>query len=264
MRLEWYVVAEPNMALTRAVSPEITRCELTYIAREPIDYARAVTQHGRYRDLLREHGFEVIVLPADSRHPDCTFVEDPAVVVDEVAVITRMGAESRRGEEVAVERALLPYRLIVRVEPPATIDGGDVLCLGRSVFVGVSARTDNAGVDALRRLLAPHAYRVIPVAVTGCLHLKSACTAIDDETVLVNGNWIDTEPLSRLRMVPVAEDEPRGAEVLRLGDALLMPDCFPRTRELVEAAGHRVCTLDLSEFVKAEAGPTCLSILFWT
>jgi len=250
-----------DLAITRAVSPEIAHCELTFIDREPIDYHLAVEQHERYCALLSECGLEVIVLPADDRYPDCTFVEDTAVVFDEVAIITRMGTTTRQGEEAAMEPVLAQYRPIVKVQPPATIDGGDVLRLDRTVFVGLSPRTNVAAVEVFRRILNGHGYRVRPVQVTGCLHLKSACTAIDEETVLVNPQWADVEPFSDVRIIPVPEDEPRAAEVLRLGDAVCMHVGFPRTRALVESLNVTVHAVNLSEFVKAEAGPTCLSIL---
>lgn len=250
-----------DLAITRAVSREIAHCALTFIEREPIDYDLAVEQHERYCALLSECGLEVVVLPTDDRYPDCTFVEDTAVVFDEVAIITWMGTTARQGEEAAMEPALAQYRPIVKVQPPATIDGGDVLRLDRTVFVGLSPRTNVAGVDAFHRILSGHGYRVRPVQVIGCLHLKSACTAIDDETVLANPQWADIESFSDVRIIPVPDDEPRAAEVLRLGDAVCMHDGFPRTRAVVESLNVTVHTVNLSEFVKAEAGPTCLSIL---
>ncbi len=250
-----------HLAITRAVSPEIAHCELTWVEREPIRFDLAVRQHERYCALLRGCGVEVVVLPADRRYPDCSFVEDTAVVVDEVAVLTRMGAPARRGERGAVEQALARHRRIRTVQPPATLDGGDVLLVGRRVFVGLSQRTNEAGLEAVRQILAPHGYHVTPIRVSGCLHLKSACTAIDSETVLVNRQWVDSESLEGVRRVFVPDHEPRAADVLRVNDVVCMHDRFPATRELVESLKIAVVTVDLSEFIKAEAGPTCLSIL---
>jgi dimethylargininase len=250
-----------NLAITRSVSPEIGRCELTFVEREPIDYALAVEQHGQYCAMLQDCGLEVEVLPADNRYPDCSFVEDAAVVFDELAVIANMGTSARRGEEVAVERALKSHRSIVKMHAPATLDGGDVLQMNRSVFVGLSARTNEAGVEMFRRTLMPLGYQVKPVPVKECLHLKSACATIDDYTILANPAWVDLEPFAGIRVVAVPVEEPRAVDVLRLTDLICMHSGFPRTRELVEALGVAVRTVDLSEFVKAEAGPTCLSIL---
>ena len=250
-----------HLAITRAVSPEIAHCELTWVKREPISFELAVRQHERYCALLRRCGVEVVVLPADRRYPDCSFVEDTAVVVDEVAIITRMGAPARRGERGAVEQALARHRRIRTVQPPATLDGGDVLLVGRRVFVGLSQRTNEAGLEAVRLILAPHGYHVTPIRVFGCLHLKSACTAIDSETVLVNRQWVDSGSLEGVRSVFVPDHEPRAADVLRVNDVVCMHDRFPATRELVESLNIAVVTVDLSEFIIAEAGPTCLSIL---
>jgi dimethylargininase len=250
-----------HYAVTRAVSPAITQCELTYIKRAPIDYATAVRQHDQYVALLRSFGLEVSVLPAAERFPDCCFVEDTAVVFDQVAVITRMGSESRRGEEAEIEAALAPRRPLVRIEAPATLDGGDVLCLGRTVYVGLSGRTNEAGVAALRELLAGYDYRIESVPVTRCLHLKSACATLDDQTVLVNPAWITPDLLPGARTVSVPEEEPLAAEVLRVNGRLCMHDGFPRTRAMLESRGFDVFPVDLSEFIKAEAGPTCLSLL---
>ncbi len=254
-------MSQLTQAITRAVSPAIVRCELTFVEREPIDHAIAVRQHEQYVSMLRSCGLEVLVIPSDNRFPDCCFVEDAAVVFDEVAVITRMGIASRRGEEVAIEQALSSRRPIVKMEAPATLDGGDVLCLGRKVYVGLSKRTNDEGFDLLREVLTPHDYEVKPVQVTRCLHLKSACTAVDPETILINTRWLEPEAITGVRAIPVPDDEPLAAEVLRVNGTLFMHDGFPRTRELVESLGVAVRSVDLSEFMKAEAGPTCLSLL---
>jgi dimethylargininase len=251
-----------NYVITRAVSPAIVRCELTFVERAPIEYAVAVRQHDQYVALLRSFGLEVLVLPAADRFPDCCFVEDTAVVFDEVAVIARMGSESRRGEESVIEAALARHRPLVRMEAPATLDGGDVLQLGRTVYVGLSGRTNEAGIAALREALTPYDYRIESVPVTRCLHLKSACAALDDETVVINPMWLEPDRLPGARTVSVPEDEPLAAEVLRVNGRLCMHDGFPRTRALLESRGFEVHPVDLSEFIKAEAGPTCLSLLF--
>ena len=249
-------------ALTREVSPALADCELTFLDREPIDVGRAAAQHDAYCAALASLGLEVLRLPGDPTLPDCCFVEDTAVVVDEVAVLCAPGAASRRGEVTAVAGALAREREIARIEPPARIDGGDVLVVGRRVFVGQSGRTDAAGARGLADALAPFGYEVIPVAAHGCLHLKSAATALDAETLLVNAAWIDLAPLRGYDLVHVDPAEPWAANVLSAGGRVLAHEGFPRTRERLEARGYALLTVDVSEFLKAEAGVTCKSILY--
>jgi len=250
------------IAITRRVSPDINQCELTYQQRVPIDFARAEEQHLAYEQCLRELGAEVIAHPAEPGFPDCMFVEDPTVVFDEVAVIMRMGVESRRGEEATLVRALRKFRAVMGIAPPATIEGGDVLRVGRNVFVGRSPRTNAEGVVALKALLEPIGYSVQPVELRGCMHLKSGCTTLDDGTILAHREWIDTTPFETFRIVDVAPDEARAANVLRVGETIVMAEGFPETRKIVERLGYRVRTLEISELMKAEAGLTCSSLLF--
>jgi len=251
-----------DLALTRDVSPRIARCELTFLERQPIDYKRAVAQHQEYCRTLAGLGLEVLRIPADAACPDCCFVEDAAVVLDELAVLTRMGSASRRPESPAVARALAPHRSVVEMEPPATLDGGDVLAVGRTLFVGLSKRTNAVGIELLRRTLAPHGYSVVPVEVRGCLHLKSAATALDAQTLLANVIWVDPKAFPGLEVLPVPLKEPAAANVLRVRDQVLVHGGFPLTRELLQKRGYSVTPVDVSEFLKAEAGVTCKSILF--
>jgi dimethylargininase len=251
-----------DVAVLRGVSPAITRCELTYLDRQPIDLERAIAQHASYAALLRELGLDVVELDTDPDLPDCCFVEDVAVVLDGLAILTRPGAESRRGETPAVEEILARFRPLARVEAPATLEGGDVLRLGRTLFVGRSPRTNAAGIDRLRALAEPLGYRVVAVPVIGCLHLKSAVTALDDDHLLANTDWIDPVPLRGLEIVTVDREEPGAANVLRVGGTVVAHPGFPRTLERVAASGYEVRPLDVSEFLKAEAALTCKSLLF--
>ena len=250
-----------DVALTREVSPSLARCELTFLPREAIDLARAVAQHAAYCRLLESLGLEVVRLPADAAQPDCCFVEDTAVVLDELAVIAHPGAPSRRGEVEVVAAVLAHHRPLARIPASARLDGGDVLVLGRRLFVGATARTDAAGATALARLVAPFGYEVVPVPVTGCLHLKSAVTAIGDETVLANPAWADLAPLAGVEIVPVAAEEPWAANVLRVGDTVVAHAGFPRTLDRLAERGLGVRTVEVGEFLKAEAGVTCKSLL---
>lgn len=249
-------------AITRQVSPKLAECELTYASREPIDVALAARQHRAYEETLAQLGAHVISLPALAHYPDCVFVEDPAIMLDEIAVITRMGAAARRGESESLAGELARFRPLVRMTAPATLDGGDVVRIGRTLFVGLSTRTNSEGVAQLAALTAPYGYQVTPVPVTGCLHLKTACCRLDDETLLANRNWFDAQALSGYRILDVASEEPAAADVLPLGGAVLMPSSFPNTAEVLVQAGFQPRGIDVSELQKAEAGVTCMSLVF--
>jgi len=251
-----------DIALVRDVSPALARCELTFLPREAIDVERAVAQHAAYGRLLASLGLEVVSLPADAAQPDCCFVEDVAIVLDEVAILTHPGAPSRRAEVEVVAAALETYRPLARIPPSARLDGGDVLALGRRLYVGASGRTDTAGAEALAGLVSPFGYAVVPVRVSGCLHLKSAVTAIGDEAVLANPDWIDMTPFAGVEVVGVAAEEPGAANVLHVRGSVIAHEGFPRTADRLAARGLDIRTVDVSEFLKAEAGVTCKSLVF--
>lgn len=249
-------------AITRAVGAGLDACELTYLTRESIDTSLAQRQHQAYEDCLRALGVEVISLPAAPDLPDAVFVEDTAVVVDELAVLTLPGAASRRGEVETVAATMAPFRSLRSLHAPATLEGGDVLRIGRTLFVGASTRTNATGIAQLQTLLGPFDYDVQSVMVTGCLHLKTGVTYLGNHTLLANPAWVDTTQLTGYDVLPVPDDEPWGANTLTIGDITLLPAGFPRTRALLEARGFTVRVLDISELRKAEAGLTCLSIIF--
>ena len=249
-------------AVTRVPSLRLPECELSFLDRQPIDVTRARLQHRAYQDALRVAGAQVVELPPLDDLPDATFVEDTEIVLDELAIVAPMGAETRRAESAAMATTLSGYRPVHRLAPPATLDGGDVLRLGRSLYVGQTPRTNAAAVGQLRNLLAPHGYSVIAVPITQCLHLKSACSRLDDATVLVNPQWIDTTVFGGARIVPVAVTEPWGANTVRVGETVLMPASEPQTRASLERYGYRTGAVDVSELQKAEAGVTCLSLIF--
>ena len=249
-------------AITRQVSPSITRCELAFHQRQPIDVQRAISQHAAYEQLISELGARVVRAPDEPDLPDGVFVEDPAVVVDELAVISRMGAATRRPEATSLASLLSLYRQLAFMSEPATLDGGDVMRIGRTVYVGRSARTNQQGVEQLASFLVPVGYEVMPIEVRGCLHLKSGCTYIGNNTVLVNRSWIDSCELNGFDMIEVADDEPAAANALLIRDAVIVPASFSKTHSLLERRGFRVRSLDLSELQKAEAGVTCTSLIF--
>jgi dimethylargininase len=249
-------------AITRAVSPTLSDCQLEHLDRQPIDVDRAVEQHRGYQACLRELGVRVISLPAAVDCPDGVFVEDPALVLDEVAIVTRMGAEARRAESESVAEAVSQFREVKRLREPATLEGGDVMRIGRTLYVGRSRRTNEAGIEQLAELVAPFGYRVVAVDVTGCLHLKSACCYLGGDRILANREWIDPAGLADFNILEVPRAEPRGANVLRIGDTVLIPAAFPQTAGVLKVAGYEPRLVDTSELLKAEAGVTCMSLLF--
>jgi dimethylargininase len=249
------------LAFTRAVPPSITRCELTHLAREPIDLARAEEQHRRYEETLESLGCHVRRLPALPECPDSVFVEDTAIVLDECAVITRPGAPSRRGETPSVAQALREHLPLRCIESPGTMDGGDVLRVGRRIFVGVSTRTNPVAVEQLGSLVGPFGYEVVSVAVQGFLHLKSAVSDLGDGTLLVAPAGVDAAAFSDLTTIEGDSTEPWGSNVLLVNGTVICPASAPRTRERLLASGRRVLSLDVSELAKAEAGLTCCSLL---
>jgi dimethylargininase len=251
-----------RVALTRDISPAFARCELTHLARRPIDVALARAQHAAYEEALSDAGCEVRRLESDPTMPDAVFVEDAAVVLDEVAVVTRPGAESRRGEPAAVADALAECRPVRRIEPPGTLDGGDVLVTGRRVFVGASSRSNASGRGQLRQILEPLGYAVVDVPVDGCLHLKSAVTDVGDTLLLMNRAWVPREAFPDFEVLDVAPGEPHAANALRIFEHLIYPVSFPHTRRRLEACGLEVLAVDVSELQKAEGAVTCCSVVF--
>lgn len=251
-----------RIAITRGVSPGISRCELSHLPRVPVDFDLACAQHDAYERALRSAGCEVVSLPARPDLPDSVFVEDAAVVLDEIAVLTRPGAPSRRAEVDTVGAALQPHRRLARIEPPGTLDGGDVLQVGRTLYVGLSTRTNRAGVDQLGALVGPLGYDVHPTAVTGCLHLKSAATLVAPDTLLLNPSWTALSPFRAHRLIAVDRAEPYAANALRIGTRVLYSSSYPRTRAWLGEHGITVVPVDATEVEKAEGAVTCCSLVF--
>ena len=252
----------PLRAITRPVSAAFANCELTHLAREPINIERAQRQHAATVEALRGLGVAVEELPAEDTLPDSVFVEDTALVFDEIAVIMRPGAASRRPETASVASALAAHRTLATIEAPATIDGGDVLVLGKTVWVGLTTRSDAAAIDQLQSILGPFGYTVHGQPVHGCLHLKSAVTALDDTTLLLCPERVDPAGFGDTRTIEVAPDEPDGANVARVGDTLLAAAAFDATNARLRDAGYPVVTVALDELAKAEGAVTCCSLLF--
>jgi dimethylargininase len=248
-------------ALTREVSRSIVDCALSYIERFPIDFDLAARQHHAYEGLLRRLGAEVISLPAKHDLPDAVFVEDTVVAVDEVAVLTIPRLPSRQAEVDSMAAAIAAHRPVQRLSGEARLEGGDVIRIDRAVYVGLSRRTNQAGIDQLAGFLSPYGYDVRAVNINGCLHLKTACTYVGNNTMLANRQWVDTAVFGGTEVVDVSPSEPDAGNALLLRGVLVMPSAFPETRSALEARGFRVETVDVSELQKAEAGVTCCSVL---
>lgn len=252
-------------AFTRAVSPRLADCETTQAFDAPIDPIRAIRQHAAYEDALIEAGLTISRLPALPDHPDGVFVEDMAILLGTHAIVTRPGAASRAGEAESVAQGLAGAFTVHRLGE-GHVDGGDVLEIGRTLYVGLSARTDEAGVRALGELAGPLGYHIVPVRVAGCLHLKSAATfaghdAAGNPVLIHNPDWVPADLFEDIDPVAVAPGEAYGANVVRAGTTLLAAADSPHTADALAARGFVVVTLDISEMRKADAALTCMSLI---
>ena len=248
-------------ALVREPSPRLADdAELTFLPRRPVDLALARAQHAAYIEVLTRLGAEVVWLPPLPACPDGVFVEDTVVIVDRLAVLTHPGAPSRRAEVDSL-RPTLDRRgwATASIVAPATLDGGDVLQIGRTVYVGLSTRSDRRAVEQLAALLDPLGRSVIGVPIDGALHLKTAATALPDGTILAIGEALDVGAFHAHEVVEPPETA--GANVLLVGPTVVVPTSAPMTAELIAGRGFDVVSVDLSELEKVEAGPTCLSVL---
>ena len=249
-------------AITRQISPAINQCELTHLAREPIDYERACAQHRQYEEVLRSLGMNVISLEAELDLPDSVFVEDVALVLEEFAIMLNPGAASRRPEVASVEKALAPYRDIFRILPPGTVDGGDILRVGKSIYVGMSTRSTQNAIGQMKVILEPRGYDVRSVNVTGCLHLKSAVTQVREDTLLVNPDWVSKEDFPGMQFIEVDTTEPYGANAVLVDDTIIYPSSFPKTKRKLLQAGINLLIVEADELAKAEGAVTCCSLIF--
>ena len=255
---------KPPVAITREPSASLADCELSFVHRQPIDLARARAEHAGYRAALGAAGIEVVVLSALDLLPDAVFVEDTAVVVDEIAVLAAPGVSSRAAEAEAIVPTLAVYRPVHRLPTSGgTLEGGDVLRIGRTLYVGRSTRTNDVAIGDLRALLEPLGYRIRGVPVNGCLHLKTACTHLGNGTVLLNPAWVDAAVFESdgHGVVPVDPGEPWAGNTLLAGETLFVAAGNPATLRILHGLGNRPVEVGIGEFQKAEAGLTCLSIV---
>lgn len=250
------------IAITRDVSRSIVNCELTHLSRSPIDIERARSQHRQYCAALQNAGAQVVHLPEEPALPDAVFVEDTVIVLEEIAVLTRPGAESRRPEVQSTARALRPYRPLLQITAPATLDGGDVLVIGKQIFVGLTNRSNAAAVSQLNNFLNPVGYTVTGVPVTDCLHLKSGITQVAEDTLLINPDWVDKSCFAGFNFIEVDPSEQFAANALWIGNVIIYPSAYTRTGARLETVGKQIILVDADELAKAEGGVTCCSLIF--
>jgi dimethylargininase len=250
-----------TIAITRKISPRFNECEITHIERTPIDLEIAYAQHQKYVNALAEVGCQIIELPAEEDLPDSVFVEDTAFILPEVAVITRPGADSRKPETESIIHTLSPYRALVHITEPATLDGGDVLVLGKNIYVGSSTRSNAASIRQLQELLDNYGYTVTGVEMHDCLHLKSAVTQVDEKTLLINPKWVANFYFKDLDWIIVDPSEPFAANCLPVNNQIIYPTAFPITFAKLEARGYKVKAVSVDELAKAEGAVTCCSLI---
>jgi dimethylargininase len=250
------------IAITRLVSPAINQCELSHLERLPIDIERARLQHHAYEETLHGLGVEIHSLPEEPHLPDSVFVEDTAVVLDECALLTRPGADSRQSETKSIGRALAPYRKLFAIQAPGTLDGGDVLTVGKTIFVGLSSRSNQAAIKQMQAFLKPYDYTVKGILVTGCLHLKSAVTQVRADMLLVNPAWVDKANFPAMKLIEIDPSEQYAANALMVGKTVLYQPVYPKTQARLKAVGIYLILVDESELSKAEGALTCCSIIF--
>lgn len=249
------------IAITRKISPRFNECEVTHIERTPIDLNVARVQHQEYVHALAALGCQVIELPEEPDLPDSVFVEDTAFILPEVAVITRPGADSRKPETESIIRALSSYRPLVHVTEPGTVDGGDVLVLGKNIYIGNSTRSNTDAVHQIQQMLDHYGYTVTAVDMHDCLHLKTALTKVDDKTLLINPNWVNTSHFKGFDWIEVDSAEPFAANCLPVGDGIIFPTAFPKTSKKLEARGYKIQAVNVAELAKAEGAVTCCSLI---
>ncbi len=253
-----------KLAIVRAPASALASGERSFIEREPIQFETALQQHANYAAVLSGLGLRLLHLPAMEDFPDSVFVEDTAIILDEFAILARMGTESRSLEVHGITPILSIYREVMHLEAPASLEGGDVIVSGKKVLIGISRRSNVSGVQRVEQLTKPLGYKVTPVSVHGCLHLKTACTLLPDGRLLLNPRWVDSSALAEFSTLEIPEKEPWAACQLSVGNRCVIDERHLATIELLSREKYHVQPIPLSELAKAEAGPTCLSLIFNT
>ena len=250
------------IAITREVSRSIIHCELTHLERRPIDVQRARAQHAEYEAALKHLGVAVLSLPEEPTLADSVFVEDTALVLDECAIILRPGADSRKPETESIAKVLAPYRKLFTIQAPARVDGGDILRVGKQIYIGVSSRSDTNAIEQIQDFLQPYGYEIHAAIASGCLHLKSAVTQVAKDTLLINPAWTDKKNFAEMKFIEIDPSEAYAANALLIGDTILYSKAFPKTRKKLEDAGIKIIDVEADELAKAEGALTCCSLIF--
>ena len=248
-------------AITREVNADLGNCELTFLTRVRIDVDLAVQQHQQYESVLSSLGCNVVSVPTGPGLADSVFIEDSAIVLDEVAVMCRPGVESRRAEVEGVRDVLQKYRTLAAIRPPGTLDGGDLLRIGNVIYAGLSTRSNKSGIDQLRSIVTDYGYAVVMLETKKCLHLKSSVSEVAPDTLLINPGWISRSAFDNYELIEVDKEEQHAANALRVGPNLIYPSSFPRTVERLLEHNINVTPVDVSELQKAEGGVTCCSLI---
>ncbi len=248
-------------AITRDVSPAIGSCELTYLGRTEIDADLAAQQHEQYQSVLSSLGCEIVVVPVAPDLPDSVFIEDTALVLDEIAVMCLPGAESRRPEVEGVREFVQRYRKTESIQLPGTLDGGDLLRVGKVIYAGHSTRSNLDGIEQLRTIVGDYGYEVKTLEAAQCLHLKSAVSEVAPGTLLINPDWVDQSAFGDCDLIEINREEPHAANALRVAEKLVYPTSFPRTMDRLVRCGIEVAPVDVSELQKAEGAVTCCSLI---
>jgi dimethylargininase len=251
-----------SRAILRRPGPDFAQGLTTATDLGPPNLGRMLEQHRAYAETLRSLGLTVEILDPLPGHPDAYFVEDAAILTPEVAVVTRPGASARRGEEAAIAPVVARYRPLARIEAPGTLDGGDVLIVGRRAFIGVSERTNPEGAKQLARILTPHAYTCTLVPVGAGLHLKSGVNWVGGDTLLVSESFAGRAALTGFRSLVVDPVESYASNTLWINGTLLTPTGFPRTRALLETLRLPILELDTRDARRMDGGLTCMSLRF--
>ncbi len=251
-------------AITREVNAAIGSCELTFLPRVEVDADLAVLQHQHYQSALSSLGCEIIIVPTEPGLADSVFIEDTAIVLDEIAVLCRPGATTRRAEVAGVERILKQHRSLASIMPPGTLDGGDLLRINKVIYAGLSTRSNKSGIDQLRSIVADYGYSVKTVKTAKCLHLTSAVTEVAPNLLLINSDWVNPSNFRNFELIEVDNEEAHAANALVVGPSLIYPSSFPRTLEKMAALGIDVTVVDVSELQKAEGAVTCCALVFAT
>jgi len=253
-------------AITRAVSPAIVRCELSFLERQPIDLSKANAQHRAYEELLEKLGAHVISLCAEADLPDSTFVEDVAVLTRDAAVLTRPGAETRAGEVEAIREPLEKFfETIHEITTPGTLDGGDICEAGDHFFIGISRRTSESGAKQLAAILAQSGYSSSLVdirAMKSILHLKSGIACIAERQLVVIEEMAERPEFRGYDLIRVAPEEAYAANCVRVNGFVLFPTGFPKLAAELTQRGFQLLPLEVSEFQKMDGGLSCLSLRF--